>query len=133
MRWYDAALESALTASLDVTGDPLTITFVDASFLFNSGDVFLSDVSGFLGTPFALTSVAVSGGDVSADNATYTGLSPGDVVKGILVYLDTGVAGTSQLIGFIDRNADTSPISLTSDGSDVNVPWPSGFVARLVP
>lgn len=132
-RWYDSALEAALTGALDlVGGDPLTISFVDATYVFDQTDNFFDDIVGMLGTPFPLTSVAVSGGDVSADNGLVTGLSGGDVVKGIVVYQDSGVAGTSALVGFIDRNADSSPISLTSDGSDVNVPWPSGFVARLV-
>jgi hypothetical protein len=130
-RLYDSALEGRWTG-YDVTGaDPLSIALVDSSYVFDATDDFFDDVTGQLGSTAALTSVSVSGGDLLADDGVVSGVGMGDIVKGIVVFNDSGSPATSPLLGFIDRNADTTPISLTGNGTDINVPWPDGIVATL--
>lgn len=130
-RLYDSARDARWTG-YDVTGaDALSIQLVGAGYTFDAAHQFADDLTDELGDVIALASVSVSDGQVLADDPVVTGLSNGDVIKGVVVYNDTGTPATSPLLGFIDKRADTTPISFTSDGSNLTVPLSGGIVAQI--
>lgn len=109
----DALLEQALAG--DITGLNIKCALIDTgTYTYSAAHEFLSDISGVVGTSGNLTSVSVSSGTLDAANTTITSVS-GATVEAVIFYVDTGTAGTSHLISFIDG------LSLTPDGGNVDV------------
>jgi hypothetical protein len=57
-------------------------------------------------------------GSFDSDDPTFSGVT-GDSIEAIVLYIDTGSAGTSRLIMFQDTGVTGLP--LTPDGSDVQI------------
>jgi hypothetical protein len=57
-------------------------------------------------------------GSFDSDDPTLSGVN-GDTVEAIVLYIDTGTAGSSRLIMYQDRGVTGVP--LTPDGSDVQI------------
>jgi hypothetical protein len=57
-------------------------------------------------------------GSFDSDDPTFSGVT-GDSIEAIVLYIDTGTAGTSRLIMFQDTGVTGLP--LTPDGSDVQI------------
>lgn len=114
---YPAFKDALLTQSLsgDITGLNLKCALIDTgTYSYSAAHEDLADVTGVVGTSGNLTSITVSNGTLDAANTTITSVS-GDTVEAVIFYVDTGVAGTSTLISFIDG------LSLTPDGGNVDV------------
>ncbi len=126
---YDKAREKFLghaTIDLDWINDNVKAVLVDtgAYAVDLANHEFLSDIaagaristSGNLGTKSAAAGVA------DAADVTFTAVS-GATVEAIVLYKDTGVAGTSPLIAYIDT---ATGLPLTPNGGDVTVQWDNG-------
>lgn len=96
-------------------------------------DLFASDISNEVaGTNYVAGGSAILTRSVTIDNANDIGIYDGDNVtwgtstitaRGAVIYKDTGVAGTSPLICFVDFLVDK-----TSDGGDFIIQWhPNGI------
>ena len=117
--------------SVDWVADTIKCVPVIAGYVPNfATDQFLSDVAGAAipETPQALvnkTRTAVSPAvEYDADDTTFPAVAIANgPILGILIYKDTGVAGTSILIGYFDNLAN---LPLTTTGNDVIVHWPDG-------
>jgi hypothetical protein len=81
-----------------------------------------ADTTRLVGTAVALSSVTVnspSPGVFDAADTTFTAVS-GAAVCAIILYKDTGTAGTSPLLAYIDG------ISVTPNGGNIVVQYDSG-------
>jgi hypothetical protein len=85
---------------------------------------FYSDVSGsaIITTPATLGSKTTTGGAVDGADVTFTSVS-GTSIEFILIYKDTGVAGTSPLIAYIDT---ATGLPITPNGGDIIITWDNG-------
>lgn len=85
---------------------------------------FLSDVPAAAreGTTGNLASKTFTNGAFDSANPTVTAAS-GDSVEIVVLYVDTGVEGTSRLISWHDG---LTPASLTLNGGDVSIQVPAG-------
>jgi hypothetical protein len=77
---------------------------VSTAYTPNMGaDEFFPAISTFvIGTPVTLTNKSIAGGVFSSDNADFGILPAGSTAKGVALYIDSGVPGTSPLYLFED-------------------------------
>lgn len=88
-------------------------------------DEFLSDipVGARTSTSANLTAKANVAGVMDAADVTFSAVPAGDPNEYIVVYLDSGVASTSRLIGRIDT---ATGLPVTPNGGDIVVQWSDG-------
>lgn len=109
----DLLLNDGLTG--DITTLNIKCALVDTgTYTYNAAHDFLDDLTGVVATSENLTGITVTDGTLDSANTTITGVS-GATVEAAVFYIDTGVAGTSPLISFIDG------LTLTPDGGNVDV------------
>lgn len=96
----------------------LKVALVDtAVYTYSATHDFYSDVSaGVVGTPVALSNVTTTDGALDADPVTFTSVS-GATCEALVLYVDTGVAGTSPVLAYIDTGQTGLPV--TPDGGNI--------------
>jgi hypothetical protein len=122
---YPKAKERFLSGSIDLTSNDIKAVLVDtADYTYSSSHEFLSDVAvaARVATSSNFGSKTVTSGVFDAADITFTAVS-GDVSEALIIYKDTGVAGTSPLIAYIDT---ATGLPVTPAGSDIPVIWDSG-------
>lgn len=127
---YDSARESFLKAEINYATDTIKAVLIDtALYTYNAAHNFLDDVSaGIRGTAVTLTSKTTTAGIADAANVTFTGLAAGNPIGAIILYKDTGVAATSNLIAYIDSGVG---LPITPDGRDIVVTWSTSGIFKL--
>lgn len=96
-----------------------------ASYTYNAAHQYLSDIPGGarVGSPVTLTSLSIAGGVFDAADLTFSGLSGAPSIEALVIYIDTGVEGTSALVNY--RDADTGlPASAGATGG--TYAWSNG-------
>lgn len=86
------------------------------TYTYSAAHETLSDLTGVVGTAVTLTTVAISGSNFDSDNPTWSSVS-GNTAEAIVLYIDSGVAGTSYLIAYIDTGQTGLPV--TPNGGDI--------------
>lgn len=124
---YPSARSSFCKGEIDWEdgGTDFTVYLLDSSYTYDSGDEFVSAISGsILGTPQVLTgNTVLDDGICDSDDLNYPGVSIGETVVAIVIAIDTGSTATSPLIYFADTNNDTTPINRAGDGSVIPLVW----------
>ena len=122
---YSKGKEKILSAAINFPTDTIKVALVKNTYPQNlTTDEFYSSISAYVvGTPQTLTAKTVAGGAFDAADVTYTAVLAGDALEGVVIYKDTGVAGTSALIAYIDT---ITGFPLASNGGDITVQWDSG-------
>lgn len=105
-------------------GTSIKAALIDtATYTFSAAHQYFSSISGVVGTPQAIGTKTVGSlgvGIFDGDDVTFTAVS-GAAVAAYLLYKDTGVAGTSPLIGLLDQV--TSGLPVTPNGGDITIVW----------
>lgn len=85
---------------------------------------FLDDITvgARISTSGNLTGKTVTDGVADAADTTFTAVT-GATVEAVVIYQDTGVAGTSRLIAWIDT---ATGLPLTPNGGDITIVWDNG-------
>jgi hypothetical protein len=120
---YPKYLERAMGAGLDLTTLDLKVVAVDlGAYTYSAAHEFLSDIPGGarIATSPNLASKVITNGVFDAADVTFAGFS-GATVEALVIYQDTGVAGTSRLIAFFDTGVAGLP--LTPTGAAQTVVW----------
>lgn len=87
-------------------------------------DEFYTAISAYVrGTPQALASKSVSNGVFDAGDVTFAAVTAGDTLEGGVLFVDTGTAGTSPLLAYIDN---ITGFPLLTNGGDVIAQWDNG-------
>lgn len=122
---YVKGKEKMLSGAVDFTSATIKAALVKSAYTVNlSTDEFYSDISAnVLNTPQTLASKTVTGGMLDAADITYTTVTAGDTAKAVVIYKDTGVAGTSPLLAYIDT---ITGFPLATNGGDITVQWDNG-------
>jgi len=118
-----------LKGDIDLENDTIKAILIDtADYTFDANHDFYNDANaGAVGTPQTLANKTFTGGVFNADDVTFPTVT-GDPCEAVIVYKDTGVAGTSPLIAFID-NAVGLPV--TPNGGNITVQWNASGILRL--
>lgn len=122
--WYPKGAEKLWSGLVDVTSATIKAALVSSAYTFNTAHEFYSDISAnVIGTPQTLGSKAVTGGMFDAGDPTWTAVAGGSTVKAIVLYKDTGVAGTSPVLVYLDQ---FTGFPFATNGSDVTIQWNNG-------
>lgn len=116
--------------AVDLAGDTIKVALVDTgTYTYSGSHEFYSSVSSaVVGTPQTLASKTVTTGTFDAADVTYTSVS-GNSVEALVIYKDTGTAGTSSLIAYIDTVASGLPV--TPNGGNITVTWNASGIFAL--
>lgn len=124
-KWKEAIQQATANSSLAGT---VKVALVDTgTYTYSAAHEFYSSVSGVVGTPQTLGTKTFTDGVFDAADVTFTAVT-GASVEALVIYIDTGVAGTSRLYAYIDTGVTGLPV--TPNGGDININWnASGIVA----
>jgi hypothetical protein len=129
-KYKEALLKGS--ANIDVDVGTVKAALVDTgTYTFSDAHEFLSSLSGVVGTAqtIANTTVGVVAAAVfDGDNVTYSAVS-GATAEAIVIYIDTGVAGTSRLVAYIDTGVTGLPV--TPNGGDISIAWNASGIFKL--
>jgi hypothetical protein len=115
--------------AVDLSDDTIRVALVDTgTYTYSGSHEFYSSVSGVVGTPQALASKTVTNGVFDAADVTFTAVS-GASVEALVIYKDTGTAGTSSLIAYIDTVSSGLPV--TPNGGDITITWNASGIFTL--
>lgn len=122
---YDSGRQKFLEGAIAILTDTIKAALVRAAYTVNlATHDFWDDVSAQVqGTPQTLASKTSTAGVFDAADVTYTAVASGQTVSFVVLYKDTGVAGTSPLIGYIDT---ATGLPVATNGGDISVVWDNG-------
>ncbi len=128
--WYPKGAEAVLNGDVDFDTDTLKVALLSSAYSYSAAHDFYNDISAnVVGTPETLAGVTKTNGSLDATDALFAALAGGEV-GAFAIYKDSGVAGTSPLLIFID---DYAGLPFTPDGSDLPIVWPAaGIMTALL-
>lgn len=123
--FYAKGAEKVLSGAIDFTTDTIKVALVKNTYPQNlTTDEFYSDISAYVvGTPQTLSGKSVTGGKLDASDPTFTAVTAGDTIEALVIYKDTGVAGTSPVLMYIDQ---VTAFPLATSGGDITPQWDNG-------
>ena len=123
--WYRKGAEKVLLAQVNFNTDTIKARLVKNTYAQNlSTDEFISSVTAITGsTDQTLANTSVTDGVFDADDITFTAVPAGETSEGVVIYKDTGVAGTSPLLMYIDT---ITGFPLATNGGNVVIQWDNG-------
>lgn len=125
---YKKGAEARLNADVDLLLDSIKIALIDLNDYTPdyATDQFLSDIPGaaIVATSSPLTGKSTASGIFDADDVVLTTVS-GDQSEAVLIYQDTGAAGSSRLLWLFDSTG-TPGLPVTPNGTNITVTWNNG-------
>jgi hypothetical protein len=122
-RLYPKGAQKIL-GSLDLASATIKAALLSSAYIYSASHEFLSDVSAsVLNTAATLNSKSVTGGVFDASDVVYTGVATGATAQYVVLYHDTGTAGTSSLIFLVDT---ATGLPMATNGGDITVQWDNG-------
>jgi hypothetical protein len=117
---YGKGKEKLLSAGINMLTDTIKAALVKSAYSVNlATHEFLSDLgANVLDTNVTLSGRSVTLGVFDADPMIWEAVTAGDTASFVVLFKDTGVAGTSPLIYYIDT---ISNFPTVTNGSDVAV------------
>lgn len=125
---FPTAKESFLKGEIDLATDNIKVVLLSATYTYSAAHQFLSSLSGTVATSGNLASKTTTSGVFDAADVTFTAVT-GSAVTQIVIYQDTGVAGTSRLIAFFDTGVTGLPV--TPNGGDISITWSGSGILSL--
>lgn len=126
-KYKEAILQSA--ANSNMSAGTVKVALVDTgTYTYNAAHEFLTSLTGVVGTAATLASKTFTNGVFDAADVTYTAVT-GSSAEALVIYIDTGTAGTSRLIAYIDTGFTGLPV--TPNGADITVTWNASGIFAL--
>lgn len=125
---YDKAREKFLAGDLSWRDADIKVCLVEGYTPDTANHEFLEDVTDagggtIVATSGNLASKTVTGGVADAADETLSDVPAGDPCEHLVIYADSGMPETSDLIAVIDSGTG---LPITPNGGDIEVAWDSG-------
>lgn len=122
---YAKGKEKILSGAVNYPADTIKVALVKNTYPQDlANDEFFTSISAYVvGTPQTLATKTVAAGVFDADDAVFLAIPAGSTLEGVVIYKDTGVAGTSPLLHYID---DITGFPLATNGGDITIAWSNG-------
>lgn len=125
-KWKEAIAQATANSSLTGT---VKVALVDTgAYTYSAAHEFYSSVSGVVGTPQTIGTKTYTNGVFDGADVTFTAVS-GSTVEALVIYIDTGTAGTSRLVAYIDTGVTNLPV--TPNGGDITITWNASGIFAL--
>jgi hypothetical protein len=125
-KYKEAVLQSSANSSL--TGTVKAALVDTGAYTYSAAHEFLTSLTGVVGTAQTLGTKTYTDGVFDAADVTYTAVT-GNSAEAIVLYIDTGTAGTSRLVAFLDTGFTGLPV--TPNGGDITVTWNASGIFAL--
>ncbi len=126
-KYKEAVIQSSANSSLTGT---VKVALVDTgTYTYNASHEFLTSLTGVVGTAQTIGATKTyangvfDGGDVTFPAVT------GATAEALVIYIDTGVAGTSRLVAYLDTGVTGLPV--TPNGGDILTTWNASGIFAL--
>ena len=117
-KYKEALLAGSANTSL--TTGTVKVALVDTgTYTYSAAHEFLTSLTGVVGTAQTLATKTVTNGVFDADNATFSNVS-GNSIEAFVFYVDTGTAGTSRLVAYLDAGQTGLPVTPNGGNIDLN-------------
>lgn len=122
---YTKGANRILKALINFESDTIKVALVSSGYTPSLGvHEFLSDLgANTIGTNQTLANKVVANGTVDADDPVWATIAAGSTAKALVIYKDTGVAGTSPLLFYID---EVTGFPLSTNGGDISPQFDNG-------
>jgi hypothetical protein len=125
---YKQALLDGL-ANTDVNDGVVKVALVDTgTYTYSAAHEFFSSLTGVVGTPGTIATTTVANGVFDGDDVTITAVT-GNTVEALVIYIDTGTAGTSRLVAYLDTGVTGLPV--TPNGGNITITWNASGIFAL--
>ena len=126
---YKEAILGAATNTNLLTGT-VKVALVDTgTYTYSAAHEFLTSLSGVVGTAQTIGATkSVTNGLFDGGDVTYTAVT-GNSAEALVIYVDTGTAGTSRLVAYIDTGVTGLPV--TPNGGDISITWNASGIFQL--
>lgn len=115
---YDLGLEAYTKGTIDLTSLTIKARLTRSSaYTFSQSHQFASSLAAAIVGDVTLGSKSVTLGTLDAADAVFASVPVGAAIDAVVLYRDTGVAGTSPLLCYIDG------FSVTPAGGDITLQW----------
>jgi hypothetical protein len=127
-KWKEQLLQ--FTTNNNLSAGTVKVALVDTgTYTYNSADQFYTSVSSaVVGTPQTIGSKTFTNGVFDGADVTFTAVT-GSSVEALVLYIDTGTAGTSPLVAYIDTSVTGLPV--TPNGGDITITWNASGIFAL--
>lgn len=127
-KWKEQLLQ--FTANNNMSSGTVKVALVDTGiYTYNSTDQFWTAVSSAsIGTPQTIGSKTFTNGVFDGADVTFTTVT-GSSVEALVIWIDTGTAGTSPLVAYIDTSVTGLPV--TPNGGDITITWNASGIFAL--
>jgi len=126
-KWKEAIIQASSNSSLTGT---LKVVLVDTgTYTYSASHEFLTSLSGTGGTAQTIGSKTYTDGVLDGADVTFTAVAGTVTYEALVLYLDTGAAGTSRLVAYFDTGVTGLPV--TSNGGDISVTWNASGIFAL--
>jgi hypothetical protein len=127
-KWKEQLLQ--FTANNNLSAGTVKVALVDTGvYTYNSANQFYSSVSSaVVGTPQTIGSKTFTDGVFDGADVTFTTVT-GASIEALVLYVDTGAAGTSPLVAYIDTSVTGLPV--TPNGGDISITWNASGIFAL--
>lgn len=129
--WYPKGLEAFAGGDAAWDTDTIKVAGCSAGYVYSAAHQFLSSVTNILSTTAALSSKTFALGVLDAADLSFIAVGSGSTLTQLVVYQDTGVAGTSRLLLHYDTKGDATAISVVTNGGDIAIAWNAAGLANL--
>lgn len=122
-KFYPKGAEKVLSGAIKFDTDKIAVGLVSNAYTFSVNHEFLSSLGTLVGTPQVLANKIIEGGVLDADDVRFGALAPGNTVKALAIFKDTGNPGTSPLLCYLD---EVTGFPFATNGGEVAIPWSDG-------
>jgi len=114
----------------DLLTGTIKVALVDTGvYTYSAADQFLTSLTGVVGTAQTIGATkSVTNGLFDGGDVTYTSVT-GNSVEALVIYVDTGTAGTSRLVAYIDTSVTGLPV--TPNGGNITITWNASGIFQL--
>jgi hypothetical protein len=122
---YDKGRQAFANGGINLSSDTIKCALVGSGYTPSlTTHQFYSDLTpgtNVIGTPTAIGFGSDTAGVYKASGTTvFTSVASGSTVTYLAIYKDTGVAGTSPLIGLIDT---ATGLPVATNGNNITITW----------
>lgn len=120
---YPLGAQKFLSAGVNLVSDTIKACLLPNGYTYSTAHEFVAALGTRIGTDQELASKSVTAGVFDADDLDFGTLAPGDTVKAIALYKDTGNTSTSPVLIYMDV---VTGLPMSTNGGNFTVPWSNG-------
>lgn len=127
-KYKETILSTATNTNL--LSGTVKVALVDTGvYTYSAAHQFLTSLTGVVGTAGTIGATkSVTNGLFDGADVTFTTVT-GATVEALVIYVDTGAAGTSPLVAYIDVGVTGLPV--TPNGGDITITWNASGIFQL--